>query len=149
MKSLPTFALALAFVVTACTTKVVQVPGGTTPGQQVDASGNPIGTAPTAPTASGLDPISGVWSEDEDAQYIVIAVTADKQVQWIWMIDAQDGEIFPCSNYAYDGREIRWTYHVPSTGYTNHKRAWLTDPNHMKGDHTGSHTGEDTYERAK
>jgi hypothetical protein len=89
--------------------------------------------------------ISGKWQVIEsNARFIITFVGGDIDIEG-W--DSSDGEKFKISNLEWNGKRLKCTFIMPSTGKTRHSDLFLIDKNILKGNYEGDVSGEEIWKR--
>jgi len=89
--------------------------------------------------------ISGKWQVlESNARFIITFVGGDIHMEG-W--DSSDGEKFKISNLEWDGKRLKGSFKMPSTGKTRHSDLLLIDPNTLKGNYRGDLSGDEIWKR--
>ena len=89
--------------------------------------------------------ISGKWQViDSNARFIITFIDGVIHIEG-W--DSSDGENFKISNLKWNGKSLKCTFKMPSTGKTRHSNLLLIDKNILKGNYEGDVSGEEIWKR--
>jgi hypothetical protein len=89
--------------------------------------------------------ISGKWQVmDSNARFIITFMGGDIHIEG-W--DDSDGEKFKISNLEWNGKRLKCTFLMPSTGKTRHSDLLWIDKNILKGNYEGDVSGEEIWRR--
>jgi hypothetical protein len=89
--------------------------------------------------------ISGKWQVIESNARFIISFIGNKIHVEGW--DSSDGEKFKISHLEWNGRRLKCTFIMPSTGKTRHSDLLLIDKNILKGNYKGDVSGEEIWKR--
>ena len=89
--------------------------------------------------------ISGKWQViDSNAKFVITFIDGYIHIEG-W--DSSDGEKFNISELEWNGKRLKCTFLMPSTGKTRHSDLLLIDKNILKGIYEGDVSGEEIWKR--
>jgi hypothetical protein len=89
--------------------------------------------------------ILGKWQViDSNARFIISFIDGSIHIEG-W--DSSDGEKFNISDLEWNGKRLKCTFLMPSTGKTRHSDLLLIDKNILKGIYEGDTSGEEIWRR--
>jgi hypothetical protein len=89
--------------------------------------------------------ISGKWQViDSNARFVITFINGYIHIEG-W--DSSDGEKFNISDLEWNGKRLKCTFLMPSTGKTRHSDLLLINKKTLKGNYEGDVSGEEIWKR--